>query len=382
MSRKIAIVLGTRPEAIKLAPVIARLRRNPERWQTSLVVTAQHREMLDQVLQLFDLKPDYDLNLMRPGQNLFDVTSSALTGLREVFEVTEPDMVLVQGDTTTVFAGALAAYYLKIPVGHVEAGLRTGQRYSPFPEELNRRLTGSLTDLHFAPTSTAAWNLKQEGVETEKILVTGNTVIDALLETAAREDLPDFPDLSSPLILLTAHRRESFGTPLGRIFSAVAELASRHPECQVVYPVHPNPSVRKAASDKLEGIGNVQLCDPLDYASFVSLMKRARLILTDSGGIQEEAPSLGVPVLVLRDVTERPEAIKAGTVKLVGSDPERILEESGKILSDDSHHRLMSEAQNPYGDGRAAARIEAMLAHHFYREARPDAFSPEQGDSW
>lgn len=381
MSRKIALVLGTRPEAIKLAPLLSRLRRNPERWQTSLVVTAQHREMLDQVLQLFDLKPDFDLDLMRPGQNLFEVTSSALTGLQEVFGEIKPDMVLVQGDTTTVFAAALASYYLKIPVGHVEAGLRTGQRYSPFPEELNRRLTGSLTDLHFAPTSAAAWNLKQEGVEPEKILVTGNTVIDALLETAAREDLPGFPDLSSPLILLTAHRRESFGAPLERIFSAVAELASRHPECQVVYPVHPNPSVRKAASNSLEGIGNVRLCDPLDYASFVSLMKRARLILTDSGGIQEEAPSLGVPVLVLRDVTERPEAIKAGTVKLVGSDPERILEESGKILRDEGHHRRMSEAHNPYGDGRAAVRIEAMLAHHFYQEARPDAFSPEQEGS-
>jgi len=376
--RRIAIVMGTRPEAIKLAPVAAELRRRPERWEVSVIATAQHRELLDTVLALFGIEPERDLDIMRPNQDLFAVTERALAGLGRAFEELEPDLVLVQGDTSSVFAGALAAFYRQIPVGHVEAGLRTWQRYSPFPEEMNRSMTSQLTSHHFAPTPQAAWNLRHDGVDEADILVTGNTVIDALLDVAGREDspLPAGVREDRPLVLVTAHRRESFGAPMERAFGALAELARRHPDSQIVYPVHPNPRVREAADKNLREAENILLLDPLDYGPFVALMKRARLILTDSGGIQEEAPSLGVPVLVMREVTERPEAVKAGSVKLVGTDPGRILGEAGRLLEDEAYHAEMAGAINPYGDGRASERIEALLAHAFWQAKRPEPFTP------
>ena len=378
----LAFVVGTRPEAIKMSPVIREFRANPARWDVTVVATAQHREMLDQVFQLFGIVPDHDLDIMRPGQSLFEVTERALHGLREVFETAHPDLVLVHGDTTTTFIGALAAYYMKIPIGHVEAGLRTGDRYSPFPEEMNRHLTGVLTDFHFAPTHKAAWNLRSEGVDGNKIIVTGNTVIDALLMIAASGErpagLPDLPlEDGKRLVLITAHRRESFGAPLERAFGAIAELAKSHPDVRFVYPVHPNPNVKEPAERILGDLENVHLTEPLDYAPFVHLMKRSYVVVTDSGGIQEEAPSLGVPVLVMREVTERPEALSAGTVKLVGTDPDKIRRELGRLLDDPGVHARMSGAVNPYGDGQAAGRILARLAHHYFDDPLPKPFAPE-----
>ena len=379
---KIAVVVGTRPEAIKMAPVIRELKAAPARWDVSVVATAQHRELLDQVFRLFDIVPDHDLDIMQAGQSLFDVTQRALRGLERAFSELAPAMVLVHGDTTTTFIGALAAYYLKIPVGHVEAGLRTGRRYSPFPEEMNRHLAGVLTDLHFAPTHKAAWNLRSEGVDGNDVLVTGNTVIDALLTVAAREEappgLPALPDLTNRrLILVTAHRRESFGAPLERAFGALADVARSHPDCLFVYPVHPNPNVKEPAERILGGLEGVMLCDPLDYAPFVHLMKRAHVIVTDSGGVQEGAPSLGVPVLVLREVTERPEAVEAGAVRLVGTNPDRIRAELTRLLDDPAAHAEMASAVNPYGDGQAARRIAQRLAHRFYAENLPEPFAVE-----
>ncbi len=381
---KIAIVVGTRPEAIKMAPLIRELKAATSRWDVSVIATAQHRELLDQVFRLFDITPDHDLDIMQAGQSLFDVTERALRGLERVFAEVAPDMVLVHGDTTTTFIGALASYYLKIPVGHVEAGLRTGRRYSPFPEEMNRRLAGALTELHFAPTHKAAWNLRSEGVDGNSILVTGNTVIDALLTVAAREDrpmgLPDLPDDLGDgrrLILMPAHRRESVGAPLERAFAALAEIADAPPACHLVYPVHPTPNVKGPAARILGGRSNVQLCEPLDYAPFVYLMKRAHVIITDSGGVQEEAPSLGVPVLVMREVTERPEAVEAGTVRLVGTDADRIRHDLGRLLDEEEAHTAMASAVNPYGDGLACQRIVQRLAHRFYDEDLPDPFAVE-----
>lgn len=381
---KIAVVVGTRPEAIKMAPVIRELQSAPARWDVSVVATAQHRELLDQVFRLFDIRPDHDLDIMQAGQSLFDVTERALRGLERAFTAAEPDMVLVHGDTSSTFIGALAAYYLKIPVAHVEAGLRTGRRYSPFPEEMNRCLTGVLTDLHFAPTHKAAWNLRSEGVDGNSILVTGNTVIDALLEIAGREELPaGLPALPAGLgeerrlILMTAHRRESFGAPLEQAFTALAEIAASHPDCHLIYPVHPNPNVKGPAERILGGLDNVQLSAPLDYGPFVHLMKRAHVIITDSGGVQEEAPSLGVPVLVMREVTERPEAVEAGTVKLVGTNPDRIRDELGRLLDDPAAHAAMASAVNPYGDGHASRRIAKRLAHRFFEEPLPEPFAVE-----
>ena len=358
-----------------MAPLALQLAAD-ERFDAKVCVTGQHREMLDQVLSLFDLKPDYDLNIMKPGQDLTDVTAGILTGLKPVLAEFKPDIVLVHGDTATTFAASLAAYYQQIPVGHVEAGLRTGNIYSPWPEEGNRKLTGALATLHFAPTETSRQNLLNEGVGEERILVTGNTVIDALLDVVAKLEASqslqaqfsqqfNFLRADKKLILVTGHRRESFGGGFERICRALVDTAKAHPEVQVVYPVHLNPNVREPVNRLLQGIENVHLIEPLDYLPFVYLMNRAHLILTDSGGIQEEAPSLGKPVLVMRDTTERPEAVEAGTVKLVGTDSEMIVKHLNLLLSDESAYAAMSRAHNPYGDGRACSRIQEGLLTWF-----------------
>lgn len=372
---KTLCVFGTRPEAIKMAPLALQLAAD-ERFDAKVCVTGQHREMLDQVLSLFDLKPDYDLNIMKPGQDLTDVTAGILTGLKPVLAEFKPDIVLVHGDTATTFAASLAAYYQQIPVGHVEAGLRTGNIYSPWPEEGNRKLTGALATLHFAPTETSRQNLLNEGVGEERILVTGNTVIDALLDVVAKLEASqslqaqfsqqfNFLRADKKLILVTGHRRESFGGGFERICRALVDTAKAHPEVQVVYPVHLNPNVREPVNRLLQGIENVHLIEPLDYLPFVYLMNRAHLILTDSGGIQEEAPSLGKPVLVMRDTTERPEAVEAGTVKLVGTDTDMIVKHLNLLLSDETAYAAMSRAHNPYGDGRACSRIQEGLLTWF-----------------
>lgn len=372
MRLKVLTVFGTRPEAIKMAP-LAKLLASDGRFDARLCVTAQHRQMLDQVLDLFSLKPDYDLNLMRPGQGLSDLTCAILGGIEPALNDFRPDVVLVHGDTTTTFATTLACYYAKIAVGHVEAGLRTGNLYSPWPEEANRRLTGALCAYHFAPTDGARRNLLAEGVTSDRIVVTGNTVIDALLEVAGRlradaslrKQVGDkFPFLSDDrrLILVTGHRRESFGAGFERICRALAHIAGAHPELDIVYPVHLNPNVREPVNRYCGGVGNIHLIAPLDYLPFVYLMMRCHLVLTDSGGIQEEAPSLGKPVLVMRDTTERPEAIAAGTVRLVGTDDETIIGSVEELLTDEDVHRTMSLAHNPYGDGKACPRIVDALS--------------------
>lgn len=369
---KTLCVFGTRPEAIKMAPLAIRLAADA-RFHAKVCVTGQHREMLDQVLGLFEVEPDYDLNIMKPGQDLTDVTSAILAGMREVLLEYKPDVILVHGDTATTFAAALAAYYQQIPVGHVEAGLRTGNLYSPWPEEANRKLTAALTHYHFAPTETSAENLRQEGISPANIHITGNTVIDALLEIVGKLDVDQrlyqkqqdgFPFLieGKRLILVTGHRRESFGGGFERICEALAKTAIKHPDVQIVYPVHLNPNVQQPVSRLLRGINNIHLIEPLDYLPFIYLMNRASIILTDSGGIQEEAPSLGKPVLVMRDTTERPEAIDAGTVKLVGTDVETITRELTALLQNPDLYEAMSKAHNPYGDGRAANRIIEILA--------------------
>lgn len=369
---KVLTVFGTRPEAIKMAPLALQLAAD-ERFDAKVCVTAQHREMLDQVLSLFELTPDFDLNIMKPGQDLNDVTCGILQGLKSVFEEFKPDIVLVHGDTATTFATTLAAYYQQIPVGHVEAGLRTGNLYSPWPEEGNRKLTGALAKLHFAPTDTSQQNLLNEGITPTDIHVTGNTVIDALLDVAhkldtnqalAQEQASRFPMLQAGkrLILVTGHRRESFGGGFERICQALADTAKAHPDTQILYPVHLNPNVREPVNRLLAGIDNVHLIEPQDYLPFVYLMNRAHIILTDSGGIQEEAPSLGKPVLVMRDTTERPEAVSAGTVKLVGTDASTITEELTRLLTDEEAYNAMSYAHNPYGDGTACERIRNVLS--------------------
>lgn len=367
MSLKTLCVFGTRPEAIKMAPLALALAAD-ERFEAKVCVTGQHREMLDQVLGLFAIEPDFDLNIMKPGQDLTDVTTSILQGMKTVFAEFKPDVVLVHGDTATTFATSLAAYYQQIPVAHVEAGLRTGNIYSPWPEEANRKLTGALANLHFAPTETSQANLLREGVSPAKIIVTGNTVIDALLDVVKRLDHDEelnataaapsaFLDPARKLILVTGHRRESFGDGFERICQALMEVAQQHPDVDIVYPVHLNPNVREPVNRLLSGISNVHLIEPLDYLPFVSLMSRAYIILTDSGGIQEEAPSLGKPVLVMRDTTERPEAVDAGTVKLVGTDTSNIVRELNRLLIDHDAYHTMSYAHNPYGDGQACGRI-------------------------
>jgi UDP-N-acetylglucosamine 2-epimerase (non-hydrolysing) len=364
---KVLNIFGTRPEAIKMAPVLKALEAHPDRVQSRVCITAQHRQMLDQVLELFDIVPDHDLDLMTEDQTLAQVTASVFTHLEPVLAAERPDWVLVQGDTTTVMAASLLAFYHRIPVGHVEAGLRTRDKYHPFPEEINRRVAGVVADLHFAPTAWARDNLLHEGVPPETIYVTGNPVIDALLVAAGRPYHPETGPLAGlpwerRLILVTAHRRENFGRPLERICAALAEIACRYPDdVHVVYPVHLNPHVQGPVYRLLGDIPNVTLLPPLDYLPLVHLMKGCTLVLTDSGGIQEEAPGLGVPVLVLREVTERPEGVEAGTVRLVGTRTEDILREAGRLLDDPAAYQHMAQAVNPYGDGHAAEYIVESL---------------------
>ncbi|WP_257274207.1 MULTISPECIES: non-hydrolyzing UDP-N-acetylglucosamine 2-epimerase [unclassified Endozoicomonas] len=364
---KVLIVFGTRPEAIKMAPVVKALYSHPK-IEARVCVTAQHREMLDQVLKLFEIEPDYDLNIMLPGQTLTDITSNILKGMESVLRECKPDAILVHGDTTTTLATSLAAFYQQIPVGHVEAGLRTGDLYSPWPEEANRKITTAIAKWHFAPTESAKANLLAENVAKENVLITGNTVIDALLEVKNKlendhelqsrfSDQFDFIANNSRIILVTGHRRESFGDGFERICEALAVIAKQKPNVQIIYPVHLNPNVREPVNRLLSDIDNIHLIEPLDYLPFVWLMNRSDIILTDSGGIQEEAPSLGKPVLVMRDTTERPEAVTAGTVKLVGTDSSRIIDTITTLLNDSKIYEKMSKAQNPYGDGKASDRI-------------------------
>ena len=378
--KKILLVFGTRPEAIKMAPLVKKLQQMPDEFQTIVCVTGQHREMLDQVLRLFDITPEYDLNIMKPNQDLYDITSRILLGMRDVLKEVQPDIVLVHGDTTTSMAAALAAFYQQIPVGHVEAGLRTGNIYSPWPEEMNRLMTGRISTVHFSPTLLAKQNLLQEHVDEAKIVVTGNTVIDALQMVVERlkndEQLAgevkdkvlnmgyDVNRLSEDrrLVLITGHRRENFGEGFLNICHAIKHLAEKYPNVDFVYPMHLNPNVRKPVLEILgEKAENVFLIEPLDYLPFVYMMQHSTLILTDSGGVQEEAPGLGKPVLVMRDTTERPEAVEAGTVLLVGTNREKIEQGVSMLLDDADCYRRMSEAVNPYGDGLACERIVKKL---------------------
>ena len=367
---KVLLVFGTRPEAIKMAPLVKAFEKD-DNIQSKVCVTAQHREMLDQVLNMFDITPDYDLNLMKPGQDLYDITANVLLGLKDVLRDFKPDVVLVHGDTTTTSASSLAAFYEKIKVGHVEAGLRTGDIYSPWPEEANRQITGVLANYHFAPTSTSADNLKRENKDSKSIIVTGNTVIDALF--LAIEKIENDTELKTKietsintqykinedkkLILVTGHRRENHGQGFINICEALRTIAINNPDIDIVYPVHLNPNVQKPVKEILSDVSNVFLIDPLQYESFIYLMNKSYFIITDSGGVQEEAPSLGKPVLVMRDTTERPEALEAGTVKLVGTNAKSIIEEAQKLLDDKNEYNTMSKAHNPYGDGKACERI-------------------------
>ncbi len=376
---KVMTIFGTRPEAIKMAPLVLELKKRPEEFEAIVTVTAQHREMLDQVLSIFDIQPDYDLNIMKDRQTLMDVTTRGLQGLDDVMKKVKPDMVLVHGDTTTTFIAGLAAFYNQIQVGHVEAGLRTWNKYSPYPEEMNRQLTGVLADLHFAPTDKSAANLQAENKKEERIFVTGNTAIDALKttvkETYEHEVLTKLGD--DRLILLTAHRRENLGEPMKNMFRAVKRIVDEHEDVQVVYPVHLNPVVRETANDILGNDPRIHLIEPLDVIDFHNFAERAHIILTDSGGVQEEAPSLGVPVLVLRDTTERPEGIEAGTLKLAGTEEETIYTLAKELLIDEGVYKQMSQASNPYGDGLASKRICDAISYYFNRrENRPEAFNP------
>lgn len=366
---KLMTVFGTRPEAIKMCPLVLEMQKYPDFIEPIVAVTAQHREMLDQVLQLFAIKPDYDLNIMTAGQTLYDVTGRALAGLKDVLAEAQPDMVLVHGDTTTTFVGALASFYAQIPVGHVEAGLRTGNKFSPYPEEMNRKLTGAIADIHFAPTSTSKNNLLKENIDPAAIVVTGNTVIDAL-QTTVKADYR-FTDSGlqkalaggKRLILVTTHRRENLGEPMRHVYQALQKVLENHPDVEAIFPVHKNPKVREIVDEELGKLAQVHLIEPLDYEPFANLMAKVDIVLTDSGGIQEEAPALGKPVLVLRDTTERPEAVDAGTVKLVGTAYDDVLRETSLLLDDSKYYQSMAEAANPYGDGRACERIIRKILH-------------------
>ena len=364
MPLKVLSIFGTRPEAIKLAPVLQALRAAPQEFESRVCVTGQHRQLLDQVLHLFDIRPDYDLKVMQPDQSLAELTARLLTGLAPVLAREKPDWVLIQGDTTTTLCAALAAYYQRVPVAHVEAGLRSHNPWHPYPEEFNRRLADALSTLHLAPTEGARENLLRESIPDARIRVTGNTVIDALLEVAARPydfargPLAGLPLDSRRIVLVTTHRRESFGAPLRALCRAIRQLAERYPrDVEIVLPVHLNPNVQKPVREELGGSANIALLEPLDYEPLVHLMKRATLILTDSGGLQEEAPSLGVPVLVLRQVTERPEGVEAGAARVVGTDTETIVAAAVQLLDNPEEHRRMAQVRNPYGDGQASPRI-------------------------
>jgi len=382
-NKKVLTVFGTRPEAIKMAPLVKALQGDPG-ITCRVAVTAQHREMLDQVLQLFAISPDHDLQIMQAGQTLYDITNRALLGLKEVMELERPDIVLVHGDTTTTFVGALAAYYQQIPVGHVEAGLRSGDKYSPFPEEMNRRLAGSIADIHFAPTDTAANNLLREGQQLKDIYITGNTVIDALLQTVQSNysfqeaELKQLDFAKQRVVLVTTHRRENLGEPMRQMYLAMRDIVTEFPDVVLVFPVHKNPAVRKVVNDVLGGLERVVLVEPLDYEPFANLMNKSYLVLTDSGGLQEEAPALGKPVLVLRENTERPEAVDAGTVDLVGIERDKIYSRTKLLLADNVAYQQMAHAINPYGDGQASRRIIEALHHYWgWTEDRP-RYYPEK----
>ena len=381
--KRVLLVFGTRPEAIKMAPLVKEFEKNPDRFETVVCVTGQHREMLDQVLQIFGIQPDYDLDIMKPGQDLYDITARVLIGMRDVLRNVQPDVVLVHGDTTTSTAAALAAFYRQIPVGHVEAGLRTYNMYSPWPEEMNRQITSRIATYHFSPTLLSRQNLLQEGIKEEQIIVTGNTVIDALymvidkikgngeleIELAGllNKNGYDISRLSGgrKMVLITGHRRENFGEGFVQICRAIKDLTLKYPEVDFIYPMHLNPNVRRPIhevfGEELSGLNNMFFIEPLEYLSFVYLMEKSTIILTDSGGIQEEAPSLGKPVLVMRNTTERPEALEAGTVKLVGTDYDKIMNEVSVLLDDQTSYEKMSKAVNPYGDGFACSRIRNVL---------------------
>jgi UDP-N-acetylglucosamine 2-epimerase (non-hydrolysing) len=384
--QRIMFVFGTRPDAIKMVPVINEVEKYPDILEPIIVVTGQHRQMLDQVLRIFDIDPDYDLGIMEENQSITGVVIKSLQGLEEIILREKPDLLLVQGDTSTTFAAGLSSFYHKIPLGHVEAGLRTFDRWKPFPEEMNRRLTSALADLHFAPTESSLQNLLEEKVPRDKIYLTGNTVIDTLLAVSQRNFDPAKAGLKlsrgKKIILVTAHRRESFGAPLKNICLAIKKLAEKFGrEIEFVIPMHKNPLVRGVISQVLEGLDGVELIEPLDYEPFVHLMKASFIILTDSGGVQEEAPSLGKPVLVLREKTERPEAIRAGAVKLVGMDARKIFEETSRLLTDEGEYARMSRKINPYGDGRAGQRIVGALLHYFgAADRKPEEFNVKAGN--
>ncbi|MCX7695370.1 MAG: UDP-N-acetylglucosamine 2-epimerase (non-hydrolyzing) [Caloramator sp.] len=381
---KVMTIFGTRPEAIKMAPLVKELEKR-ENIESIVCVTAQHRQMLDQVLDLFEIKPDYDLNIMKDRQTLTSITTGVLEGLDELFKEVKPDIVLVHGDTTTTFAGSLAAFYNKIKIGHVEAGLRTFDKYFPFPEEINRKLTGALSDIHFAPTPTSKQNLLNEGVKEESIFITGNTVIDALEETVSdeyvfeNEVLNNIDFKNKKVIMVTAHRRENWGEPLQNICRAFKRIVENNKDVEIVYLVHLNPVVRETVYDMLDGVEGVHLLPPLDTKETHNLMNRCYMVMTDSGGLQEEAPHLGKPVLVLRDVTERPEAVKAGTVKVIGTDEENVYKEAELLIKDKNAYKTMANAVNPYGDGYASRRIVNAILYYFgLINERPDEFCTDK----
>lgn len=370
---KVMVVFGTRPEAIKMAPLVLELKKHSEYIETIVAVTAQHRQMLDQVLSLFAIEPDYDLDIMQQGQSLYDITNRAMLGLGKVLEEAKPDLVLVHGDTTTTFAGALAAFYAQISVGHVEAGLRTGDIYSPFPEEMNRKLTGAIAQVHFAPTATSKENLLQENISEDKIYVTGNTVIDALKQVVARGNVSNKLQKeilahaeNKRLILVTTHRRENLGEPMRQTYRAIKRVLEENEDAFAVFPMHFNPKVRNVAKQEFEGVERILLTEPLEYEDFAHLIDASYVVLTDSGGIQEEAPALGKPVLVLRDTTERPEAVISGTVKLVGTDQDKVYNETSLLFKDAGYYNKMANACNPYGDGNACARIVSRILNKYH----------------